>query len=116
MLHMQFILQDNMVQNNFAGVMQLFMWSYMPQIFLWVQFPFHRNAQIVIFGWYGTVRYTNYGMLAQDGVGESLEKWRMCSADEPLILQQFLRQGASHLLSSSSKIASALKGTIPAND
>ena len=57
MLHMQIFLKDNMVQNNFADILQLLMWSYMPQIFLCVQFPFHRNAQIVIFGWYRTVRY-----------------------------------------------------------
>jgi hypothetical protein len=31
-------------------------------------------------------------MLLQDGVGESLEQWRMRKEEEPLILQQFLRK------------------------
>jgi hypothetical protein len=31
-------------------------------------------------------------MLFQDGVGESLEQWRMRKEEEPLILQQFLRK------------------------
>jgi hypothetical protein len=31
-------------------------------------------------------------VLLQDGVGESLEQWRMRKEEEPLILQQFLRK------------------------